>query len=93
MHDAWTFSITLSIIVALIVAVAAVGLALYLARGIVRPVLHLSGAAESISRGDLDVEIAVDSRDEIGALAKSVDRMRASLKAAIERLQVRRTGT
>jgi len=88
-NTARTFSTTLVVVVTVLVAVAAVVLALYLSRGIIQPVLVLSAAADSISRGDLDVPIAVTSGDEIGDLAESVERMRASLKAAIERLRAR----
>lgn len=88
-NTARTFSTTLVVVVTVLVAVAAVALALYLSRGIIQPVHVLSAAADSISRGDLDVPIAVSSGDEIGDLAESVERMRASLKAAIERLRAR----
>ena len=88
-NAAQTFSTVLVVVVTVVVAAAAVVLALYLSQGIIRPVVLLSAAADSISRGDLDVPIAVTSRDEIGDLAESVERMRASLKAAIERLRAR----
>ncbi len=88
-NTARTFSTTLVVVVTVVVAVAAVALALFLARGIIQPVVVLSTAADSISRGDLDVPIAVTSGDEIGDLAESVERMRTSLKAAIERLRAR----
>jgi HAMP domain-containing protein len=87
MNTARNFSTTLFVVVTVLVAAAAVVLALYLSRGIIQPVVRLSAAADSISRGDLDVPIAVTSGDEIGDLAESIERMRASLKAAIERLR------
>ncbi len=40
-----------------------------------------------ISRGDLDIPIEINQAGEIGELAKAIDRMRTSLKAAIERLR------
>lgn len=57
--------------------------------GINRAAVHLSEAAESISRGDLDVPIQVETGDEMQRLAESIERMRTSLKAAIERLRSR----
>lgn len=57
--------------------------------GINRAAVQLSEAAESISRGDLDVPIQVDTGDEMQRLAESIERMRTSLKAAIERLRSR----
>ena len=44
-------------------------------------------AANSISRGDLDVPIDVAQGGEIGEMAQAIERMRTSLKAAIERLR------
>jgi methyl-accepting chemotaxis protein len=61
-----------------------------LARPIVKAAAHLATAAESISRGDLDTEIDVNTGDEMESLANSLERMRESLKAAIERLRRRR---
>lgn len=66
--------------------VLAVIVGFLLAHGIVRPIRHLTDVAGKISTGDLEVPIALDSRDEIGELARSLERMRASLKAAIWRL-------
>jgi methyl-accepting chemotaxis protein len=71
---------------ALVVAAAA---AYLISRGIIRAAAHLSLAAESISRGDLDVPIEVTTGDEMEALAESIERMRVSLKAAIELLHNR----
>lgn len=74
----------LEIILALVVIGAAVSI--LLARGIIRPILTLTSVADRISMGDLDTPIGVDTRDEIGDLARSLGRMRASLKAAMVRL-------
>lgn len=76
-----------------VVAVIAFVIALFAAQrigsGINRAAVHLSEAAESISRGDLDVPIQVNTGDEMQRLAESIERMRTSLKAAIERLRSR----
>lgn len=55
---------------------------------ITRPIRHLSHVADAMSKGDLDtpVGVRVKSHDEIGDLARSLERMRASLKAAMSRL-------
>jgi methyl-accepting chemotaxis protein len=71
--------------------VVAVLSAYLISRGITRAARHLAAAAQSISRGDLDVPIEVKTGDEMQDLADSIERMRASLKAAIERLR-RRSG-
>lgn len=74
--------------VGLIAAVAFSGIALsfFLAHVIVRPIRKLTDVAGKISTGDLEAPIALDSRDEVGELARSLERMRASLKTAIWRL-------
>lgn len=54
---------------------------------IVRPVTRLSALADRVSRGDLAApEFATGSRDEIGVLAQSFARMRASVVQAMKML-------
>ncbi len=50
---------------------------------ITRPLVALRSAAEAISTGDFEVPIGASSDDEIGDLAESFSRMRASLKLAV----------
>ena len=73
-------------LVALIMAIAG---AVVAARRLTRPIEELTEAANRISLGELDVPIAVRTDDEIGTLGESLDRMRISLKQAIERLRKR----
>jgi len=54
---------------------------------IVTSITKIIDGANSISRGDLDVAIEVDQPGEVGELAQAIERMRTSLKAAIERLR------
>jgi HAMP domain-containing protein len=53
---------------------------------VIKPIIELVTAADTMSRGQLDVPIVARTDDEIGELARSIERMRASLKAAITRL-------
>lgn len=46
--------------------------ALFLIRGIVRPIKELNNTAQKIAEGDLDVTVSCHSHDEIGTLAKSI---------------------
>ncbi len=57
---------------------------------VVRPIRHLSEVADKISMGDLKTTISVKGKGEVAVLAQSIERMQASVKAAIERLQKRR---
>jgi HAMP domain-containing protein len=53
-----------------------------------RPIRRLGHVADNMSKGDLDtpVTIGIESHDEIGDLARSLERMRSSLKAAMSRI-------
>jgi HAMP domain-containing protein len=73
-------------LVALLMAIAG---AVVAAQRLTRPIEELTEAANRISLGELDVPITVRTDDEIGTLGESLDRMRISLKQAIERLRKR----
>jgi methyl-accepting chemotaxis protein len=61
--------------------------AFLLAQQLTRPIRRLTRTADEISRGHLKATISeVNRSDEIGALARTVDRMRASIKVAMGRL-------
>jgi ABC-type amino acid transport substrate-binding protein/HAMP domain-containing protein len=51
---------------------------------------YLSGVADRISVGELDVEIKVASKDEIGELALAIARMQDSLRLSLDRLRRRK---
>lgn len=57
---------------------------------VVHPIRHLSEVADRISMGDLKATVDVKAKGEIAVLAESIERMQASVRAAIERLQKRR---
>ena len=64
-------------------------LSFVLAHWIVRPIVGLTEVADKVTMGDLETSVSahcVKSRDEIGDLARSLERMRSSLKAAMLRL-------
>jgi HAMP domain-containing protein len=65
---------------------AGIGLSILLASKAIRPILDLKASADEISRGQLDTPVAIQSDDEVGELARSLERMRASLRAAMVRL-------
>lgn len=57
------------------------------AQRLTRPIRSLTRTADEISRGHLQATITeVNRSDEIGALARAIDRMRASIKVAMGRL-------
>ncbi len=59
-------------------------------RSVIQPIRYLSEVADKISMGELDTPIQLKARGEVSVLAESIERMQASVKAAIERLQKRR---
>jgi len=63
-----------------------VGLSIMLASRTIKPILELKTIADEISRGRLDATVSIQSDDEVGELGRSLERMRASLKAAMVRL-------
>jgi HAMP domain-containing protein len=66
-----------------IVIAAALAAAIFLAHFLAQPIERLTMLAGKLSTGDLDTPLATDSNDEVGDLSRSLERMRASLKAAI----------
>jgi two-component system, cell cycle sensor histidine kinase and response regulator CckA len=76
------------LIIALLPLVGAV-VSFLLAEWIVRPIVGLTEIADKVTMGDLEVSVrgkCVTSRDEIGDLARSLERLRSSLRAAMLRL-------
>ena len=59
-------------------------LALIAANFFVKPIVKLSHAAEELTKGNLDVELPVGSKDEIGKLANQMTQMSQSLIGQIE---------
>jgi methyl-accepting chemotaxis protein len=53
---------------------------------LVRPILDMSDAADRMSTGDLESPVAVSRSDELGVLARSLERLRISMRAAMARL-------
>ncbi len=57
---------------------------------LVSKIRHLTNVADRISVGELDAEIKIKSKDEIGNLADAIRRMQDSLRLSIERLRKKR---
>ena len=64
-------------------------LSFFLAHWIVQPIIGLREIADKVTMGDLETSVGgdcVSSSDEIGDLARALERMRSSLRAAMLRL-------
>ncbi|MFO7740783.1 MAG: ATP-binding protein, partial [Anaerolineae bacterium] len=72
-----------TLLVALVTAIVAA----VVTRQITRPVVQLTESALRIAQGDLDQQVPVQSRDEIGILASVFNRMAAELKSLYEDLE------
>lgn len=78
------------VIIVILVAILFSILLTYITAGrLTKPIEEITEAANKISLGDMDVSIQVKSGDEIEKLGDSLERMRISLKSAIERLRRR----
>lgn len=79
----------LVLILVVVGALAAIS-GILVSRTITNPITQLTQVADRISLGELDAQIDISRKDEVGELAVAVSRMQASLQAAIERLRARR---
>ena len=61
--------------------------ALSLSRGVRQAILYLLRATDRISHGDFEREVELRRDDELGQIARAVERMRVSLREAMERLR------
>ncbi len=69
-----------------LVCVCVIGLSWWIVGHIVRPVDSLAEAAEAIAAGDYGHRIYVANRDELGRLARTLDRMSRELDARMTQL-------
>ncbi|MCB0093755.1 MAG: HAMP domain-containing histidine kinase, partial [Caldilineaceae bacterium] len=72
------------------VSLLAVLIGLVVGRGLTAPLLRLTTAAARMSRGDLSSRAAVQSRDEIGALAQQFNQMAMQLENSFAELAAER---
>lgn len=78
----------LTMLICLIVPVIVICLVLWIYHSIVTPIHMLQVATKNIKNGNLDFEIEVHNKDEIGELCEDFEEMRKRLKAnAEEKLQ------
>jgi HAMP domain-containing protein len=68
-------------------AVLLAAIAWAFSRKLVRPILDMASAADAMSMGELERPMPVSRRDEIGVLGRSLERLRRSMKAAMDRIE------
>jgi adenylate cyclase len=69
-----------NVVLTAIAAFAGLLLAAAIVRGLVRPVRDLVSATQEVERGNLQTDIAIQTRDEIGQLARSFNHMLAEMR-------------
>ncbi|HEV8336771.1 MAG TPA: ATP-binding protein [Candidatus Polarisedimenticolia bacterium] len=73
--------------ITLLVLFSVTWIGLYLARGVTEPIGMLAQGTREISSGNLDFRVHVRTRDELGILAESFNRMTHELKAGKETIE------
>jgi PAS domain S-box-containing protein len=73
----------LLVAVALLISVLACVFAVSIAKSIARPIKRLSNGAAIIGSGNLEHKVGIASKDEIGQLSRSFDKMTADLKETL----------
>ncbi len=71
----------------LVTTLVSVLFAFILARLIAVPLRQLAGAAETVAQGNLEVQLPVQSRDEIGTLARAFNQMTIALREARTKME------
>jgi methyl-accepting chemotaxis protein len=79
-------TVTLGLALLVAAALLAAFTARTASRLLVRPILEMSRAADRMSTGQLEDAIPVTGSDELAVLARSLERLRISLRAAMARL-------
>ena len=80
------------ILAGMVAALGVLALTAWVARRISGPITRLAQAAARLGRGDLDLPVPLETRDEIGLLAQTFEETRAALKARDERMQMMLAG-
>lgn len=78
-----------ALLVGLVPVLFGVLAAMSLSRGVRNAIVYLLRATDRISHGDLEHEVQLKRDDELGQIARAVERMRVSLREAMERLRRR----
>ncbi|MCT4662628.1 MAG: methyl-accepting chemotaxis protein [Tissierellales bacterium] len=74
----------ISYLILLISSIVVIVVAFVFSKKIVRPIIKISDAADKLAVGDIDVNVNIDSQDEIGILANSFKLMVSNIKEQVE---------
>ncbi len=76
----WVNCVPLGIIIMLV----GIGVSYFIASGVVRPVEHLVKITDKVASGDLEQQVEISSKDEIGMLATRFNEMTKGLKQLMD---------
>ncbi|MFC5404883.1 cache domain-containing sensor histidine kinase [Cohnella soli] len=76
-------NVTVFVFVAIVIAASLI--AVVIAYNMTRPLKKLSGLMKTVERGDFQVDLKVQSGDEVGTLARSFNSMIATIRELIEK--------
>ncbi|EKQ50381.1 MULTISPECIES: methyl-accepting chemotaxis protein [unclassified Clostridium] len=80
------YSVITMVITIAIAAIIAIFFGIIISRLISKPISELMNVTNEISKGNLDVKITNNSKDEIGVLSKSMKKMQYKLNEVIEHI-------
>jgi len=90
--DEAVFETSMTLLLTIIgVTVMGILVILILANQIIKPILYLTIRADKISQGDLEEKVTVNTNDEIAQLGDALERLRESVKLALDRLKKHQT--
>lgn len=70
--------------IAIVMAVLSIALALLISLRVTRPILNLQREARRLGAGEMEAAIAVNGRDEVAFLARTLEEMRRSILTRVE---------
>ncbi|MCU0523796.1 MAG: ATP-binding protein [Elainella sp. Prado103] len=76
----------LTLLLSVLAGLLSIAIGILTTRWVLRPILQLNQAARSIAAGQLDQTVPIQTRDELGELAISFNRMAAQLRASFTAL-------
>jgi len=86
-NSAATVALTYTVMV-IAVLIAAIGIALFITRMVTQGLNKAVGVAEELAKGNLDIVITADSKDEIGQLFSALDNMLKHLSRVINEVRM-----
>ena len=86
-HSSITNAANILIISMVVVVLVSLASGFLVGRSITKPIEKLNEAAHQIANGNLNQEISIQSKDEVGKLARTFDHMRVNLKITYDYME------